>query len=329
MLKRLDDIPIPMIICNEYGMILERNSIYEKNFDKTMINLNQLFYNQKIIEMIKSKSTIENNKIKQKNTNNHQYIDLSIVKSENATFILFLWNSGVSINLASKFNNNLRTPLTGIIGMIVLLIKTDMTPIQIEYVNILKESAFSLLKNLNDYTDYINLQLHNVKLDNNFFETKKCINDVVETFEILSTSNSTKKKILVVIDIATDVPTCLIGDSVQLSHIFLHLIDNSVKSIISKYTSNNIEKGQIMISLKSELLNNVDGIKLICNVSDNGIGIDINHQTKLFNEDTNSNFGLLICKKICKLMSGNIWLENSMPNIGTTFIFTLVFQQLI
>jgi PAS domain S-box-containing protein len=116
----------------------------------------------------------------------------------------------------------------------------------------------------------------------------------------------------------TEEPILLYGDRPRLGEVFQNLIDNAVKFM------GNQPKPCLEIGVEQV------GEETVFFVRDNGIGIDMRHQTKLFNlfEKLDPNIegtgiGLVLVKRIVELHGGKIWVESEGPGKGTTFRFTL------
>jgi len=225
-----------------------------------------------------------------------------------------------------NMDHELRTPINGLMGMIQLLLMTELTEEQKEYVSISKTSSQALLVVINHILDYSKLETGMMELVKTSLDLKNVINDVVSLFQL----SAEEKGLHIELSIEKDIPDKLIGDSFRLRQVMSNLIGNAVK-----YTN----EGRIDISVrKIEVLTN-QKIKLEIVVQDTGIGIaenKIDVLFKSFSQADNSHtrkyggagLGLAISKSLVELMAGEIWVE-SIEGEGSNFCFTCVVEMVV
>ena len=222
----------------------------------------------------------------------------------------------------AMMSHELRTPMTGLLGMIELLSRTPLHGDQTGFIDIMRNSADTLLALLNDILDYSKLEAGKVQLEEIPFSPSAVLNDVVRLFQIPATA----KGITVDARMGDDVPPWLLGDPLRLKQILSNLVSNGLK-----FTN----EGSVQVSLS--LGGERDGrVEIVGVVEDTGIGIPPETQGHLFaafeqgGADTSRQFGgtglgLSICKRLVEGMDGWISLEST-QGVGSVFSFGVLMQ---
>ena len=239
---------------------------------------------------------------------------------ENAKLNAELANRAKSDFLANM-SHEIRTPLNGISGFTQMMLDTEISDTQKEYLELIKESSNKLLRVINDILDFSKIAAGRLKFDNVNFSVKDAVKKCITTVELAA-----REKHLIINSVISDsIPPYVVGDSERLQQVLLNLLSNAVKFS---------ENSDILISV-----NNIkqagDKIKLEFKIKDNGIGISEETAKTLFKpfSQGDSSFsrkfggtglGLAICKNLVEMMNGEIGL-NSNLNIGSEFYFTAEF----
>ncbi len=219
----------------------------------------------------------------------------------------------------AMMSHEIRTPMNGVMSMAEMLEQTDLSKDQRDMSAVIRGSASTLLIIINDILDFSKIEAGRLEIENVPFS----LLDLIEGTGELIASRAEEKGISLIIDLDPTIPDRLKGDPTRLRQILLNLMGNAVK-----FT----ETGHVMLRVTP--VGQEDGtIRLRFKVSDTGIGLTPEQQTRLFTPFTQADnstarkfggtgLGLSISQRLCQMMGGTIGVEST-PGVGSTFWFKL------
>ncbi|MSU49117.1 MAG: response regulator [Opitutus sp.] len=222
--------------------------------------------------------------------------------------------------MLATLSREIRSHLNGIIGSADLLIDNTLKPQQLEHLTTLRSSAESLHQSLNDVLDYSSVETGQIQISNAPFDLRQPLIEAVETLSPLALL----KRLELVLIIAPDVPSQVLGDAGRLRQILLNLMSNSVKFTVIGRVVLRVELHQRPATPPTP-----GATWLRFSVSDTGAGIPEAKQAAIFDRSAEADahstrrFGgsgleLVISKRLVELMGGQIG-ARTLPEGGSEF----------
>lgn len=223
----------------------------------------------------------------------------------------------------SNMSHEIRTPMNAIIGFTKVVLKTELTSIQREYLMAIKMSGDALIVLINDILDLAKVDAGKMQFEETPFKMANSIASMLHLFD----AKIQEKNIELILNYDQRIPEILLGDALRLHQIILNLISNAVK-----FTHH----GKIIV--KVDLIDDMEDSALIeFSVSDTGIGIHPQRITEIFEnfQQASSNtsrlyggtgLGLAIVKQLVEGQHGIIKVT-SVINEGSNFSFQLKYNK--
>lgn len=219
----------------------------------------------------------------------------------------------------ANITHELKTPVNGIKGLTENLMETELSPKQLDTLNIIHRCCENMNTLINNLLDYTKIGSKKLVLEKREFHFRKFITDIVN-FNLFRIN---EKGLKLIVNISNDIPEIVIGDECRLAQVLNNLFSNAIK-----FTA----VGQIALEVvkTSQTENEVE---LFFMVIDTGIGISLEDKDKLFQSFSQvdssitrrfggTGLGLSICSMLVKAMHGNITVDSE-NNKGSTFSFTV------
>ena len=227
----------------------------------------------------------------------------------------------------ANMSHEVRTPLNAVMGLTRLLYQSPLNEEQRQHLELIDNSATSLLALLNDMLDLSKIEAGKLVFEQVRFDVGRWVREAVA----LHRPAAAKKGLKVEVDIAQDVPWKIAGDPGRLRQVISNLVSNAVKFTDFGRISVTVRVAPNQTDLRR------DQLRLLFAVRDTGIGIPEDVQKHIFEAFTQADasvtrryggtgLGLAICARLVSMMGGALHVV-SRPSEGSVFRFTAVFEQ--
>ena len=225
----------------------------------------------------------------------------------------------------AAMSHEIRTPMNGVIGMIDVLHQTSLRGDQMEMVELIRESAFSLLGIINDILDFSKIEAGKLDLE----REPTAVAEAVEGVCNLLNGMAGKKGVALTLYTDPAIPQQVMSDALRLRQVLVNLVNNAIKFSGGQDRAGRVSVRAVLVEQGAEQ------VTVEFQVADNGIGMDEETQARLFTAFTQADvsttrrfggtgLGLAIANHLVEMMGGEIKVQSAL-GAGSTFKVRLLF----
>ena len=230
-------------------------------------------------------------------------------------------------NFLAAMSHEIRTPMNGVIGMIDVLARSSLKSPQMAMVDLIRESAFSLLSIIEDILDFSKIEAGHMDVESE----PMAVGEVVEKVCVMLNRLAEKQGVELSLFTDPEIPGLVLGDALRLRQILINLVNNAIKFSAGGKTTGRVAVRAVLVEEGAK------GVTLEFQVIDNGIGMGEATLATLFTAFTQADvsttrrfggtgLGLAISGNLAQRMGGRIAVVSA-PGAGSTFTLRLPFAR--
>jgi signal transduction histidine kinase/CheY-like chemotaxis protein len=222
----------------------------------------------------------------------------------------------------ANVSHEVRTPVSAIMGMSYLALKSGLTDKQHDYLQVIQQCSQHLHRLINQVLDFSKIEASMLELEKAEFNLRA----VIDSVHAINADKAAAKGLSLRVNVAANTPPRLVGDALRLTEILVNFISNAIK-----FT----EEGSVQLDIE-QVDHQPKRVQLRFTVQDTGIGLSPEQMARLFKSFSQGDagtsrkyggtgLGLVISKKLAELMGGDVGVSSE-PGIGSSFWCTAWFD---